>query len=122
MNYATIMLQIFGLYRIEIDRKKAVKCECWKVRVGKEAVEPAISCYADIHTERGARAVRPLTADVRLRSRSGSVGFVVDKVTSRQVLFRVLRFPCYYLPTISPYSLRYCYRRCVTLAMGRVVT
>jgi len=30
----------------------SVNCECWKVRVGKDAVEPIIRCYAGTHMYR----------------------------------------------------------------------
>ena len=44
-----IIFHISELYSIEIDRNKAVNCECWKVRVGKDAFETIVSCYGDIH-------------------------------------------------------------------------
>ena len=37
------MFYISELYSIEIGRNNSVNCEWWKVRVGKDAVEPIIS-------------------------------------------------------------------------------
>jgi hypothetical protein len=67
----------------------AVNRECWNVRVGKDAFETVVSCYADIHMyrekerERETWAVRPLTAKIRLRSLSGSMRFVASKLTHK---------------------------------------
>ena len=52
MGYVTIIFHISELHSTEIDRNKAVNRECWKVRVRKDAFEPIVSCYADIHIER----------------------------------------------------------------------
>jgi hypothetical protein len=49
LGYETIMFHIYELYSIEIDRNKAVNCECWEVRVGKKTFELIVSCYVDIH-------------------------------------------------------------------------
>jgi len=49
LGYVTIMFHISELHSIEIDKKKDVNCECWKVRVRKDAFETNVSCYADIH-------------------------------------------------------------------------
>ena len=117
--YWRFLLNDFGQIKFpfKLNNKKHFTCEFMcliydcnaDISLSNARVRQAITLFMIFVTTRRtvtqALSHRPLTAEDSVWSSSSHVGFVVDRVTLRQVSVPEFRFfPCQYHSTIAPYS------------------